>query len=491
MDDNVSVVSETTPLVGQTTGSDKRRWRSIHIVYITNFLNTVGFSIVMSTIWPFLDSVGGSKSFLGLVIGAFSLGQLVGSTYWGYWASKTSYMFLFQLTIFIKVIGNTMYAFTASVPNQRDWWMLESRLIIGIGAGNMAICNSYVAGSTTVKERTRAMANLAASSGIGIIIGPLFGIAWGKLKPGYKWGALELNYMTGPAFTCFFLGIFNMLIIALYFREVRLYERKRSPSISGASRISTSSINTPERVPSPPPAAAPAPFDRVAVVSLLLTYIMTQMVLSVLETLATPFTMDEYAWTPQQADIYGGIIAGVFGAIALVVFIFIPLVIMKFGERQTLIYSLLIVLVGIFLFIGWGSARPKPWHNSPGDPDGAGCTEHWCSSTPQPNLAQYLIGTILVGIGYPAAAVVVFSLYSKVLGPAGQGVMMGVLTGCGSFARTVGPLGITHAYTQEGPSVTWAIICGCVILALLTTAVSYKRLLPHVAFRTPKPPTQA
>jgi hypothetical protein len=47
--------------------------------------------------------------------------------------------------------------------------MAEARLLVGLGAGNMALCNAYVSQSTSLKERTSAVANLAAT-GVRFIV---------------------------------------------------------------------------------------------------------------------------------------------------------------------------------------------------------------------------------------------------------------------------------------------------------------------------------
>lgn len=39
-------------------------------------------------------------------------------------------------------------------------------------SGNVAVVRSYVAGATTLKERTSSMANMSACQAIGFIIGP-------------------------------------------------------------------------------------------------------------------------------------------------------------------------------------------------------------------------------------------------------------------------------------------------------------------------------
>jgi hypothetical protein len=78
----------------------------------------------------------------------------------------------------MKLTGNLMYIFAAAVPGRRvfrlhapfqllplsqDIFMAEARLLVGLGAGNMALCNAYVSQATTLKERTSAVANLAAT----------------------------------------------------------------------------------------------------------------------------------------------------------------------------------------------------------------------------------------------------------------------------------------------------------------------------------------
>lgn len=43
-------------------------------------------------------------------------------------------------------------------------------------AGNVAVVRSYVAGATSLRERTSAMANMSACQALGFILGP--GTSW-------------------------------------------------------------------------------------------------------------------------------------------------------------------------------------------------------------------------------------------------------------------------------------------------------------------------
>lgn len=47
------------------------------------------------------------------------------------------------------------------------WLLVLSALI-----GNVAVARSYVAGATSLKERTSAMANMSACQALGFILGP-------------------------------------------------------------------------------------------------------------------------------------------------------------------------------------------------------------------------------------------------------------------------------------------------------------------------------
>lgn len=42
----------------ETLEEYKQRWRSVRIIYFTMFLMALGFSIILTGIWPFLNKVG-------------------------------------------------------------------------------------------------------------------------------------------------------------------------------------------------------------------------------------------------------------------------------------------------------------------------------------------------------------------------------------------------------------------------------------------------
>ena len=61
------------------------------------------------------------------------------------------------------------------------------------------------------------------------------------------------------------------------------------------------------------------------------------------------------------------------------------------------------------------------------------------------------VGEQVINSAWPLANVMIFGLYSKVLGPIDQGVWMGLLNSCGSLARMVGPVLIMKLFVTQGP----------------------------------------
>lgn len=113
-------------------------------------------------------------------------------------------------------------------------------------AGNVAVVRSYVAGATSLKERTSAMANMSACQALGFILGP------GSIHPqtrlqctrmcfhvGLSWLSsalqaslsfigekgitlevidLQLNMYTAPALLAAAFGVVNILLVVLVLR---------------------------------------------------------------------------------------------------------------------------------------------------------------------------------------------------------------------------------------------------------------------------------
>ncbi|XP_047429464.1 major facilitator superfamily domain-containing protein 8 [Mugil cephalus] len=491
---------DTTPLLRDDASSDgsededcRSRWRSIRVMYFTMFLSSVGFTIVITSLWPYLQKIdeNADASFLGWVVAAYSVGQMVASPMFGLWSNYRPRREPLVCSIFINLSANIYYAYAYLPKNNNKFHILMSRAFVGFGAGNVAVVRSYVAGATSLKERTSAMANMSACQALGFILGPALQACLsfiGEHGVTVKVIQLQLNMYTSPALLAAAFGIINILLVVLVLKEHRVDDHGRHiRAINYTSEDRVSIIEENEE-----------PIDQMAVLTSNVLFFIVMFIFAVFETIATPLTMDMFSWTRKQAVLYNGIILCCIGFESIVVFLVVKVAAQRFGDRPMLLAGLAIIFCGFFILLPWGNQYPKiQWadlknnslvsqmsaavisSNSSLEPTGCPYEQTWCQYTPAINLAQYISSDFLIGVGYPACNVMSYTLYSKILGPKPQGVYMGWLTASGSGARTLGPVFVSQVYTILGPRWAFSLICGMVIGAIVILSATYNRLIAY------------
>lgn len=489
---------DTTPLLrddessdGSVEGDSSSRWRSIRVMYFTMFLSSVGFTIVITSLWPYLQKIDSTAdaSFLGWVVAAYSLGQMVASPMFGWWSNHRPRREPLVCSILINLSANIYYAYAFLPKTHNKFHMLMSRTFVGFGAGNVAVVRSYVAGATSLKERTNAMANMSACQALGFILGPALQAALsfiGEQGVTVKFIDLRLNMYTSPALLAAVLGIVNIVLVLWVLKEHRVDDHGRCvPAINYTSEDRAEISEETEGT-----------IDQMAVVTSNILFFIVMFIFAVFETIATPLTMDMFAWTRKQAVLYNGIIICCIGFESILVFLVVKMASKRFGDRPVFLTGLAIIFAGFFILLPWGNQFPKiQWadvknnslismmsgatiaSNSSSEPTGCPYEQTWCQYTPAIHLAQYISSDFLIGVGYPTCNVMSYTLYSKILGPKPQGVYMGWLTASGSGARTLGPIFVSHVYTILGPRWAFSLICALVVGAIVLLGSVYHRLI--------------
>ena len=132
-----------------------------------------------------------SKSFLGLIIGAFSLGQLIFAPFFGIWSNYRPITEPWIVCLVFFICGNLLYVFAEAFDDNQQWILLVARFIAGIGAGkkipkgclhplfylyiflaDITIIRSYCTTASLEEERITVMSFLAAMQALGFILGP-------------------------------------------------------------------------------------------------------------------------------------------------------------------------------------------------------------------------------------------------------------------------------------------------------------------------------
>lgn len=195
---------------------------------------------------------------MSLVVAAYPLGELIFSPVLGWWINKrTSVRLPFLLTLSLFIIANGTYASLATFPAHHKYWMLLSRLAIGISAGekkndiesgflrfcfvaNVTISRSYLSAATCFLERTNASSMLTLMQLLGNISGPAFQTAVVPLgETGFAILGFALDMYTAIGWTIALLGIINFILFASFFVEYDIAAKEASLNQTNAPEITS------------------------------------------------------------------------------------------------------------------------------------------------------------------------------------------------------------------------------------------------------------
>ncbi|XP_066988694.1 major facilitator superfamily domain-containing protein 8-like isoform X5 [Macrobrachium rosenbergii] len=357
----------------ETVADRKARKRSHCVVYVTTFVMSIGFSIVLTGVWPYLQQLDPSvsKEFLGWVVAANPLGQMLASPAFGLWANKAeSNRGAFILTISCFIAGNIFYAILGTFGSAAKSVMIFSRFVVGVSSANIAVIRSYVAASTTLSERTTAVSFISASQAMGFIIGPAIQSAIAAGFDAFDADETNLTMGTNSTFsevlppeveeedmsvvwnmytaTGWFAALLGFVNIFLFL-----------PCIYQEYPIAAKEAQFQRRETDGSELVLPKPDYLVLVVVLIIVFIILAMYV-LLETIMVPMTMDMYAWSDKLAITVVGIGLSIGGVLTIVMFSIVGVVSKKLDERKVVILMGLVPMtLSAFCFFPMGSTYPK------------------------------------------------------------------------------------------------------------------------------------
>lgn len=135
--------------------------------------------------------------------------------------------------------------------------------------------------------------------------------------------------------------------------------------------------------------------------------------------------------TKEQALYFIGILMSVGAVIACISFLLIKPLCKYFEECTILIWiGFLLMALGRFACLPVGETPPLLYHplqnSSLENEEQIGCptTQEWCSTTNAMTMSQFIVGYSLTSVGYPIGVTVIQTLYSKILGPRPQVILL-------------------------------------------------------------------
>jgi MFS transporter, DHA1 family, tetracycline resistance protein len=141
--------------------------RPLAIIFLTIFVNLVGFGIIIPLLPFYAETFGASPLMIGLLFAIFSICQLVAAPALGDLSDRYGRRPVLVFSLAGTVISFVMMALAHSLTV-----LFLARIVDGLSGGNISTARAYVADVTEPKDRARAYGLIGAAFGLGFIFGP-------------------------------------------------------------------------------------------------------------------------------------------------------------------------------------------------------------------------------------------------------------------------------------------------------------------------------
>lgn len=156
----------------QQSTTEKFFTKPLIIIYITVFIDLVGFGIVIPALPYYVegDAFRATPFELGLLFASYSLMQFVFSPILGSLSDKVGRRPILFFSLLGSAIGYLFIGYAFAL-----WMVFAGRIISGITGGNISTAQAYIADVTSKENRAKGMGLFGAMFGLGFIFGPAIG----------------------------------------------------------------------------------------------------------------------------------------------------------------------------------------------------------------------------------------------------------------------------------------------------------------------------
>ena len=185
--------------------------RKLAILLLTIFIDLLGFGIVIPILPNYAKDLGGSAMWTGIITGIYALCAFISTPTWGALSDRYGRRPILLATIIFSMLAYFLFSMATTISI-----LFISRMIAGLGSGNIGVAQAYISDITAPDKRTKTMGLIGAAFGMGFILGPPIGgfIASGL---GFVW----IGYITA------ILCLINF-ILAYFLLDESLIEKKKS-----------------------------------------------------------------------------------------------------------------------------------------------------------------------------------------------------------------------------------------------------------------------
>jgi multidrug resistance protein len=163
------------------------RKASLLVIFLTVFIDLVGFGIVLPMLPWYSKEFGASGLMAGCIVASYSLMQFIFAPMWGRLSDRIGRRPVLLISTTGACISYTVFALACGAGS--IWLLLASRMAAGVCGANLSVASAYIADVSSPEDRSKRMGLIGMAFGLGFIFGPVLGAlsaAWfGVTGPGW------------------------------------------------------------------------------------------------------------------------------------------------------------------------------------------------------------------------------------------------------------------------------------------------------------------
>lgn len=217
---------------------------TIFPLLLSNFIGTMGFSIVLPFLIFLVIDFGGNALIYGILAAIYPAFQLIGAPILGKWSDNIGRKKVLLISNGGTFIGWIIFLIALIVPVWNIYSvnsvilgtfvitvpiiiLFLSRALDGITGGNISVANAYLSDVSTDKSRSKNFGKMAISSNLGFIVGPaLAGIL----------GSTVYKEML-PVLAAVLISLIAVIIISVMLKESKVVTTTPSSVINLSEKV--------------------------------------------------------------------------------------------------------------------------------------------------------------------------------------------------------------------------------------------------------------
>lgn len=184
--------------------------RPVRRLFPILLLNLVAFGVAIPILPALAYELGGTAADIGFLFALQSLGQFAMAPVWGNLSDRYGR----KRTLVVTIAAAGFFELVSGAATAL-WVLYLARILTGMCAGNIATASALIADSTSASRRSRGMAIIGISFGVGFTIGPGLGAGLALLPETFPALFWEGPGLLGAGLPFAFAGVMAMATAGL------------------------------------------------------------------------------------------------------------------------------------------------------------------------------------------------------------------------------------------------------------------------------------